>query len=293
MSHASQNTLEGSPMLAPSEEPEDMITQKDALSMLEGARNFRDVGGHVTSKGLTVRSRRIFRSNSLARLTDRDVSVLEDFGLVAIFDLRSQAERQAAPTAWTSRDVETHAFRAQHKRRLIDMATDYPPTREGALTLMRDFYREMPSTMGHVFGDILARIGDGAIPCIIHCSAGKDRTGVAIAILLAAFGVPRAAIVEDYARSSMIDGLQDDMAQAVIVNGASQHLMRRYPPEALSALMDAAPDYIGYALDGIDERFGSIEAYLDAHGVASEALDRLRSNCLEGWATCQSGRGDT
>ena len=248
---------------------------------LEGACNFRDCGGLAAVQGRRIRSGLVFRSNRLSLLTSGDQDVLEGLGIAAIFDLRTRSERERDPTTWRSSTAVTHVFRAGHKRRLIDMALDYPPTRAGSLELMRDFYREMPVAMGHVFGELLLRVGAGATPCVIHCSAGKDRTGVAVAILHAALGVSRDAIIADYVRSAAIPALVDDMASAIAVAGEREHLHQRYPAEALAAVMDASPDYIEQALDAIDGRFGSIDVFLGWLGLTETMLAGLRTRLLE------------
>ena len=202
--------------------------------------------------------------------------------IVAIFDLRARAEREQDPTAWASPDIATYVFRAGHKRRLIDMALDYPPSRAGVIALMRNFYRAMPQTMGHVFGEMIRRMAAGSTPCIIHCSAGKDRTGVAVAILLAALGVPREDIVANYVISASIAGLEADMARAVTRAGDVDNLVARYPADAIAAMMDASPDYIRQALDAIDGEFGSVDDYLRDGGVTGDMLKDLRRALLEG-----------
>lgn len=258
-----------------------MMSDVSARIILYGARNFRDIGGLPAAGGRKVRIGKLFRSNRLSRLTPGDRAILDGLGLVAIFDLRARAEREQDPTSWSSPSVVTHVFPSGHKRRLIDMALDYPPTRAGALALMRDFYREMPRAMGHAFGEMMVRIGEGAAPCVIHCSAGKDRTVVAVAILLAALGVSRDEIISDYVRSASIPTLEEDMARAVTMEGDRQHPLRRYPADAISAMMGASADYIEQALDGIDEQFGSLEAYLRENGVCDRVIANLRERLLE------------
>ena len=158
---------------------------------------------------------------------------------------------------------------------------------------MRDFYRENPRAMGHAFGEMMERIGEGAAPCVIHCSAGKDRTGVAVAILLAALGVSRDVIISDYVRSASIPTLEEDMARAVTMAGDRQHLLRLYPVDAISAMMDASADYIEQALDGIEEQFGSLEAYLRENGVRHRVIASLRERLLEDHVVSVSGERES
>ena len=247
---------------------------------LEGACNFRDVGGILTNDGRRVRMGKVFRSNRLSQLTERDKAILGTLGIVAVYDLRGRGERQQDPTTWAPPGLTTHVFRSGHKRRLIDMAVDYPPTRDGSLALMRDFYRGMPEIMGHIFAKLVRRIAAGGVPCVVHCSAGKDRTGAAVAILLVALGVPRAAIVADYVQTASIPGLEEDMARALIRVGDEDRLSR-YPDDAIAATMAAPAEYIEHLLDGIQDRSGSSQAYLEGFGIDEEVAERLRLELLE------------
>lgn len=249
--------------------------------LLDGARNFRDIGGVPGHDGRRLRSGLVFRSNRLSQLSPDDHIILRNLELRAVFDLRSRSEREEDPTLWHSDTAATHVFSAGHKRRLIDMAADYPRTKAGSLALMHDFYREMPVVMGHAFSAMLVGIASGGTPCVIHCSAGKDRTGVAIAILLAALGVPRGEIIADYARSSFIPGLREDMIRAMTGEAGRRQLIALYPADALAATMDAAPSYIEAALDAIDDRYGSIDAFLEKIGVSPGVVASLRSQLLE------------
>src|SRR6185436_7710127 len=114
-------------------------------------------------------------------LTAADQQRLESFGIRTIFDLRLEEERRRDPTPWSHPDVAVETFLPRRKRRLVDMALEYPPTAEGALALMHDFYAKMPHSMTHIVAGVFHRIAAGGVPCSIHCSAGKDGTGLVAA----------------------------------------------------------------------------------------------------------------
>ena len=252
-------------------------------SVLEGANNFRDFGGVATEDGRRVRSGMLFRSNKLSALTPRDCARLDAMGIAAIFDLRLEGERLADPTCWSREGCAVHTFEPGKKRRLVDMALEYPPTEEGVLSLMHDFYAKMPHTMGHVFAAIIRRLAEGAAPCIIHCAAGKDRTGVSCALVLAALGVGREDIVADYVRTGTYRERfpQGDAERAKVVTGAITDL-GGYPPQAVELIRTAAATYIEAALDSAAARYGSLEAYLNAGlGLESDVIDALRARLLE------------
>ncbi len=253
---------------------------------LEGASNFRDFGGYHARDGARVRRGVLFRSNRLSRLTTADIAVLEDAGITAIFDLRAPREREVDPSAWTAPHLEVHTWPPGHKRSLAKMALEYPPTADGAEALMQDFYTELPRTLGHAFADILQRIAGGATPCVIHCSAGKDRTGMAAALVLSALGVPRDLVLDDYAMTGRIVASEDDMARSVFVGrdgGAqAQSKMREiFPPEAIAVMRSADPSFLNSAFVGIDRDYGSLPAFLATIGVDESVVDALRSRLIE------------
>lgn len=255
---------------------------KNPHDVLPDILNFRDIGGIISDQANScVRHGLVFRSGRLSDLVENDLRLLGELGVTSIFDLRARREREADPTVWQGGGVEIHVFRPGHKRRLVDMAQDYPATPAGAEALMREFYAELPRTMAHVFGELLVRISQGAFPCIIHCSAGKDRTGMAVALLLAALGCGREAIVADYAASAHARRIEGAMVRSVVRDESVARFRARYPADALAVMTDARPDFILSALDAIDRDWGGMAPYLDGIGVTAPVVARLRADLLE------------
>ncbi len=259
-----------------------MLSEADRarIVMLEGAGNFRDFGGYPTSDGGRIRTGKLFRSNRLSMLSNGDVTVLERTGIATIFDLRSPREREADPTAWQAGHLAFHSWPPGHKRRLVDMALEYPQNADGARQLMHDFYFELPRTLGHAFGGLINEIARGAVPCVIHCSAGKDRTGMACALILSALGVPRQSVLDDYTLTDRIVASEDDMARSLFTGRdggeKAQGAMREaFPPEAIAVMRSASPDFLEAAFDGIASSFGTLDAYFDSIGVDEEMRERL------------------
>lgn len=249
---------------------------------LEGASNFRDFGGWPTAEGARVRRGRLFRSNKLSMLTEADHARLDAAGIRTIFDLRLDDERERDPTSWSRPELVIETYPPRKKRRLVDMALEYPPTEEGALRLMHDFYARMPHAMTHMFSAIIRRLAAGGAPCVIHCSAGKDRTGVAAATVLAALGVGREAIVADYVVTRHAWDREADMARATVATGALSEMRERYPAQARAVMSDAAPSYIAAALDSAEARYGSLDAYvIEGLGLEPQVIAALRASLLE------------
>lgn len=261
---------------------------------LEGAPNFRDIGGCMTAAGRAVRRGRIFRSQALADVTDHDLEVIGRLGIGAVLDLREPEERHR-PNRWPhtvpaqviSVDANpcVDVLRpAQLRRWLQDPGFEELRAR----SLVMGMYREMPRAYAPHLAALFAWLaGSSRPPVLIHCEAGKDRTGFVCAVLLLALGAPVQAVLTEYLLSR---GRYRLSALRKLV-GEDQ------PPRADRALRVIAAvdaDYLNAALHRIDARYGSLEAYLrEGVGVTREQLRAVRSNLLEQGCASSSGRGET
>src|SRR6516225_10011589 len=190
---------------------------------LQGASNFRDLGGYATRDGHRVRWRQIFRSNHLGHLTPSDVEVVRGLGVKSAFDFRGVEERAAAECV--IEEIAVHslpieptvvaALRARLQARALSSAD--------ALEIMRESYRNYVRQNTHSFRELFAHLLEDRAPLVIHCTAGKDRTGFACALLLHALSVPADVIREDYLLTnrfyrrdtSSASDLPDDVRQAI------------------------------------------------------------------------------
>jgi protein-tyrosine phosphatase len=165
---------------------------------LEGASNFRDLGGYETRDGRTVRWRQIFRSNHLGHLTASDADIVRGLGVRSAFDFRGTEERAAARCGVT--DIAVHSLPieptvvAALRARLAAGAL----SSTDAVEIMRESYRNYVRLNTHSFRTLFAHLIEDRAPLVIHCTAGKDRTGFACALILHALGVPEDVIAEDY-----------------------------------------------------------------------------------------------
>lgn len=249
---------------------------------LSGATNFRDFGGYPTRDGRRVRWRHLYRSNKLSALSSKDQQRLDLLGVDTIFDLRTRRERQSDPTCWSHSSLKVETYPPGLKRPLAEMAEAYGGDEQGALALMAEFYGSMPRTMTHVFGTVIRSVANGATPCIIHCSAGKDRTGIACALILTALGVPHEVVVEDYVLTQSLRRPRSDMDRAIAPGEHERAMSYRFSPAAIELLMASSADYLATAFAAMEEDHGSVEAYIgEALGVDGATVCQLRERLLE------------
>lgn len=247
---------------------------------LEGGRNFRDLGGYPTQDGRTVKWGLLFRSGSLAKLTEADWSHLCARGVKALCDFRTSREREAEPFAWV--DTEGFSYWARDYEtsfaELREMMRSGFATADAARGAMMAGYRELPFHQAEGYGQLFAHLKANDVPLVFNCSAGKDRAGTAAALVLTALGVPRDVVMQDFALTDEVGDLQRALTGRAKEGGT----LSAQPPEVTQAILRADPDYIATALASIDERHGSMEAYLrDVLNVGEADLTALRNAFLE------------
>lgn len=230
-----------------------------------GSVNLRDTGGLPAGRG-TTRSGVLFRSGNLAQLHDDGVAALGRLGIRTIVDLRADDEVAHAPSRVGSLGVTT-----AHVPLFLGSVTSFF-TQDMSLS---DMYRSLAEESGEqIVTAIRAILGDP--PALVHCTVGKDRTGVTVAIALAAAGVDREAIIADYART---EGLLPEWRNRDIV----ARLKQRHPEAVhLEELATRSPAPVMRAfLDDLDERYGSVAGFLVAHGLGQDEVRRLREVLVE------------
>jgi protein-tyrosine phosphatase len=241
---------------------------------LEGCLNFRDLGGYGTADGRRVRWRTLFRSDALGHLTPGDVSrVRDELGIKDVIDLRSTAERTADVTA----PLAAEPILVHH------VALFDGETREARE--QRAAFGERPMTLADRYlglaelaADRIARavtiVAESDGGCVVHCAAGKDRTGVVSAIVLGALGVGPEDLAEDYGATR--ENL-DRIVQRLRSTEGYETMLGALPPET----MHADPETMADLLRKLDERFGSVRDYLRSSGVSTATLALLEARLLE------------
>lgn len=250
---------------------------EDAASLprrvpLAGCSNLRDLGGYRAHGGRRVRFGRIFRSASLARLTDADLAILAGLGLRTICDLRGERERARNPSRLPEPPPEMVLLPVEPTvgASLRDLLLRGEATGEDVLSLLAQAYTAYATEKLPQFRALLALVAEPArLPLLFHCSAGKDRTGFGAALLLAALGVEREEIMADYLATNRF--------------WRGEHLLPPGTPPAVSdALLRAHAGLLEGALDTAMRGRGGTEAFLAAAlGLEGARLAALRDALLE------------
>jgi protein-tyrosine phosphatase len=251
---------------------------------LEGAKNFRDLGGYRTSDDRYVRWGMVYRSNHLLNLTAKDSDYLHRLGIRLVCDVRSDGERARAPDHWTGDAPEF--FSVPIGSNLITTPTGDDLKRRMASidSQTKDSVRAYDYAIEYAgqYAKILRRIAAGDLPLVEHCTAGKDRTGVFSAILLTALGVPRDTVVQDYLLSNEYLLAPDTIATT------TADLQRAFglaePPDisTVRTIMTARPETLEATLDKISKTYGSFANYLrDALKLSDSEVAAIRQRLLE------------
>ena len=245
---------------------------------LEGAFNFRDIGGYRTTDGHTVRWGQVFRSSQLTGLTDDDLIYLSGLGIQLVCDFRGAEEAAAAPDRLPAENAPDLLS--------LPIAVDTKPMLGAMMSGDADMLNQKVietifwavDNEASTFGQMLTALADpAALPAVVHCAGGKDRAGIATALLLAALGVPDETIVADFSLSNLA---YDDMMAIMTSNPRLAAL--NLPPEILAAYVITDPAWMEAALAHIKDTYGSVEDYLRSEaGVDDATLEALRANLLQ------------
>lgn len=234
---------------------------------LEGSANFRDLGGLRTGDGGAVRAGRLFRSDALHGLTAADLERIAHLAIRTLIDLRSPAEIAASgPSPLLDRGAR-HLHWPIFSRDVTK--EEFTPTDS-----LGELYATMLERGTERLGLLFETLAEAdSLPAVIHCAAGKDRTGVVSAIVLRTLGVPDTTIVADYAVTDR------NMARLVAQQQAAGRPISdvRVPEH----FMRAVPETMETFLATLDARHGSIAGYLAHAGIRDEVIAAVRNQLLE------------
>lgn len=227
------------------------------LLPLEGGRNFRDLGGYRTSDGHSVRWGKVYRSGSMAGLMPADFEYLGRLGIRSVCDFRTAGERKSEPNKWVEA-AGIDYYTRDYEMSGGDLAKLFSGkiTGEQARASMADMYRTLPYEQAPAYREMFRKMTAGELPLAFNCSAGKDRAGLAAALVLTALGVPRETVFADYALTDQY------LRSALERDKGGNQMLSKLPKEIAEPLLAADPLYIRAAFDEMTRRDGSPEAYL-------------------------------
>ena len=247
---------------------------------LEGAHNLRDVGGYAGLDGAILNTGIVFRSDNLNTLTDADLDVFNSLGIRSVFDFRGDREVELQPSRfWQAVDnpvrvpiaddaVQEKTFIERVEARELTQVTD---------TEVGESYISILEEKGHQFVPVLQAVASASHqPLLFHCTAGKDRTGLAAALIHGICGVSRDDIVHDF-----------DLSNTFRLPARLAVLKERFEPmgidvEPLIPALGAPPKAMHMALDHLEEKHGSINGFVTTGlGVSASTIDNIMTTLLE------------
>jgi protein-tyrosine phosphatase len=244
-------------------------TEPDRVLRLQGASNFRDLGGYRSADGRRLRWRQLFRSEHLADLTPEDHRTLAALGLRRTLDFRGAAERAAQ--AYTLPGVAQHALSIEPTvvQRMNDIASSGQSLNVARVTeLMEELYRGLALNQAPRYAEFFDHLLHSEGPLVFHCTAGKDRTGWAAALLLLVLDVPRDVVLQDY----------------LLTNAVFQHQpapQPGIPADAMQVLWRVQAGFLEAGLKTVEALPGGMAAYLPQRlGLTPAAQQALRQRYL-------------
>jgi protein-tyrosine phosphatase len=254
---------------------------------LEGGHNFREVGGYPTRSGMKLRRAMLWRSAGLNRLSATDCQTIRALGIRTIADLRTEHERRVMPTPTDVSQGLSMLFWTGH----AEDVSRGPGERRSWNGLdasairgeMARLYTQIAEAHSRQYRDLCRAIADGATPILIHCTAGKDRTGLAVAILLELIGVMREWVVWDYEQTNIHLDKSKVVLESAMAVGETADWLAALGPEGRELLVSAEETYLMAAIEAIEGRYGSIEGFaLKGLGISEKDIQQLRRRLERG-----------
>ena len=250
---------------------------------LEGAGNFRDLGGYKTRDDRMTSWGMVYRSGELSGLTDHDRAVLGKLGIRTVVDLRGSDQRQSAPAAISD---------SMHIRQvLLPISPHTPPdfnqrllsnelSEADVAEQMKEYYRSFARDFTQQYSTYIRDVAEGGDrPVVVNCSAGKDRTGMAAAVLLLALGVPKETVMEDFLLSNAYVDVKQ-LRNRMRLN--QMPIPQSIDDKVLMPLLTVARSYLEAAFEVMEDEYGSVDGYLrDGLNLSPEFLDKLRAQLVQ------------
>ncbi|NIB41805.1 tyrosine-protein phosphatase [Pseudomaricurvus alkylphenolicus] len=257
------------------------LEQPSRVVPLEGGVNFRDLGGYKTEDGREVRWRKLFRCGHLGDLTSRDIDALAHLDVSQVHDFRRREEQERTPSqALRATVYADYEMFVGSMSKFWEFITTHQLSAETAHDLVVGSYREcIDDVAPHYRRLFTSLVQNRERASLFHCSAGKDRTGIAAALILSALGVSREVVVEDYMLT------REHFDSERLLGVVEQHLrnaeIKHWERSWLEPYCGVHQDNIEAFFEGVDSRYGSVGGYLrDALGLNGADLEMLQKSYL-------------
>lgn len=254
---------------------------QDRTLLLPGAVNLRDFGGYPTADGRVVQRRRLFRSGTLHHLTPEGQQAFADLDVALICDLRREEERAHEPTPFPP-DAPRRLEIPIDPGSAISMRDELGRS-EVSVQQRVDFMVEINRELARDHAEDYARMFQALLDIerggfLVHCSAGKDRTGFACALILHALGVPEQTVLEDYLLTNEVIDFDGYIVARWVARSGTGTMPDR---DSIMALAGVRPEYLRAAYHAIEAEFEGVERYLkEAIGLDGRARERLRTRLI-------------
>lgn len=240
------------------------LEERPRFVVVEGLHNLRDVGGYDVAGGGTTRWGLLYRGGALDDLGTASHEPMAGIGLRTIIDMREDTELDELRASVFPAGVAAH--RSPLYRGRISIA---------GMDSLEEIYLEILSLCGPEIAAVLELLAaPDALPALVHCSAGKDRTGLVIGLLLSALGVPDDVVAQDYGitETAWSDDERERMVRKGLAMGARA--------TRITELMGSPPAVMHATLAWLRSEYGSVEGYLLAGGLRPESLAVLRQRLV-------------
>ena len=275
------------------------------LLKIDGVINFRDLGGYKNNQGRSVSWGKVYRSAQLDRLSERGIADMAALGIKTVVDLRFSDETASSPTIQAAvPDAEILSWHDEYESAAsadkIDSgdrsnamkrswgeslkSRDPAQVREA----MRSNYPKKLYSHRAIYRKMLLRLASGQMPLVFHCAAGKDRTGVAAALILSLLGVSDQQIVEDYLLTQPEVGkLMESWRAGGATGSAAYHEFQKnialHSREVIQPIFDADVVYIETLLDYVNQTYGGFYQYArQTLALSDQQIDDLSDQLLSG-----------
>lgn len=257
------------------------VTGEQWLHQFDKMYNFRDIGGFRTEEGSLMKSGILFRSDHLSKLSEKDQKRIQELEVKVVCDLRTQKECNSKPSRIPDHiQIVNVPIETQDANRKLLFGFLFRKTGEEEFNrFIRDYYSRITFDKTRQINEVLSVLANkDNLPAIIHCTAGKDRTGIISAFIQLAVGVPYEKVVENYLLTNKY--YENRLNQSIKV--MRWMTLFRVTPERMKMILEAKPEYLDEVYKDIQKQYGSIHAYLtDACQIDKQVIYRLKNLLLE------------